>query len=103
MSTPSDVDVTAEDGGPPPLDEQSVGFDGSVATGGTGDGEDEGGPPPLFREEFDITVGQVVMEDKETFEQQVMWKAKADDESCVSDSITDAVMGCIEAVTGGEL
>ncbi len=56
-----------------------------------------------FIEQFDITVGEVPMTDEDTGETKMMWKAVSDDASVTSGTIFDAVMGCIEEQTGGEV
>lgn len=65
--------------------------------------------PPMgerrgFTPEFDLEVGRVRVEVEDTGECLWMWKVKASDGTTkVSRSVMDAVMGCLEKVTGGEL
>jgi hypothetical protein len=58
-----------------------------------------------YAEQFQLSVGRVVVEDKEDGEEIVQWKAKAHDGTeevgHVSSSPTDCVMSVIEDVTGG--
>lgn len=79
------------------------------------DGErDEGdGTAPSYYELYDLTIGQVQVRDEDTGEQQWLWKVQGHSEvdgvdhdetvTCVSVTIFDAVMGCIEDITGGEV
>jgi hypothetical protein len=78
-----------------------VGGDGTRGAQ-TLDDEDE---QATFTERFDITVGHVVVEDKDSGAEMVQWKAivNSQDIEVVSDSPTDAVMGAIEQATGGIL
>lgn len=57
----------------------------------------------VFQKEFDLEVGKTLVVDRETDEEQIMWKVKGDGEEHVSHSVMDAVMGCLEKITGGEL
>lgn len=62
------------------------------------------GDQPTFVDRFDIEIGETRVDIAETGETTWMWRAKASTgEECVSGTIFDAVMGCIEKVTGGEI
>lgn len=62
------------------------------------------GDQPTFVDRFDIAISETRVDIAETGETMWMWRAKASSgEECVSGTIFDAVMGCIEKVTGGEI
>lgn len=67
-----------------------------------------------FVEYFDITVGEVLVTDEDSDERRWLWKASTEDVSDASASgpggaealggtMFDAVMGCIEEITGGDV
>lgn len=56
-----------------------------------------------FTPQFEIELGHVQVEDKESNREFVQWKAKLDGDEVVSDSPTDAVMGVVFQATDGEL
>jgi hypothetical protein len=74
--------------------------DGNGGDGGDGNGGDE---LLTYTPKFEIEVGHVVVEDKDSGREMCQWKAITGEHEVVSDSPTDAVMGVIEKVTGGYL
>lgn len=76
--------------------------DGGDGDGNGGDG-DGGDGLMTYTPRFEIEVGHVVVEDKDSGREMCQWKAITGDHEVVSDSPTDAVMGIIEKVTGGYL
>lgn len=69
--------------------------------------ESGGSSPPAdptgFVEQYDITVGMVMVEDTETGNEVTMWKAKACGEHAISDDAAAAVVNCLMQVTDGGL
>lgn len=67
-------------------------------------GNRELGELPSYIKEFDMEIGRARVNVDQTGESMMMWKAKASSgEECVSNTMFDAVMGCIEKVSGGEI
>lgn len=58
---------------------------------------------PSFVEQFDVTVGHTLVEEKATGEELVQWKAICGGEQAVSDDPMAAVMGAIAKANGGEV
>lgn len=71
---------------------------------GSGDIEPPSGEElKQFTKYFDLEVGTVVVEDKTTGQEIVMWKARGDGKEAISPDIFDAVMQCINEIDGGVL
>jgi hypothetical protein len=78
---------------------EGIGDDSPPSMSSDGDLGNQG----AFQSEFDVTVGRTLMEDKSSGEEMIQFKAICGDESAVSDSVMDAVMGAIAKSNGGEL
>lgn len=89
----SSADESVEDDG------ANLGRDGSgvvESVGGNGDDPEEDPEPPAFFAMYEITLGEVVVEDKDSGREVAQWKAKAEGIEHVSDDPSAAVWGVVE-------
>ena len=101
MTTVTVGDDYRESGARPACPDDDGDDDGNGGDGDGGDGGDDG--LLTYTPKFEIEVGHVVVEDKDSGREMCQWKAITGEHEVVSDSPTDAVMGVIEKVTGGYL